>query len=340
MPRSVIDRLRLDALVAYLNRRGNQESASTDLMIPTQYRNKKQPYTLDVQTWTAGRKVYLEHCLTCHGCAGTGDGPYAYLNNARPADFRQPRFKGLDPSFDFWRISQGVPGTVMPQWEQTLTEKERWQVIAFIQGAFMDMVPHFTDEGDMPAKYALTEDPIIRSDETIDAGKAIFVLNCAFCHGYGGRGDGPDARGLLPAPPDLHERDTYIAWTPQDFFWRVSESIPMRAMPQWKYWFDEQQRWLVAEYVRNVLVLLTAPSPSIRRSRSGPKASSSPRRERRARPRSLPGADVTAMLARGARQSPVRRNFTDADLDTMPDDYFLVGHRRYHNAAMPQWGCA
>ena len=34
-------------------------------------------------------------------------------------------------------------------------------------------------------------------------GQALFVENCALCHGATGRGDGDIAAGLRPAPPDL-----------------------------------------------------------------------------------------------------------------------------------------
>ncbi len=112
----------LDAIVAYLNRLGNKQTASTDLMISPEYFDKKQPYPTDIKTWSEGRNIYLDRCYTCHGCAGSGDGPYAYMNNARPADLRQPRYHNLEPSFFMWRISEGVPGTVMPQWERTLSQ--------------------------------------------------------------------------------------------------------------------------------------------------------------------------------------------------------------------------
>lgn len=35
-----------------------------------------------------------------------------------------------------------------------------------------------------------------------DGGK-LFSSNCAYCHGNGGRGDGPNAAKLSPAPADL-----------------------------------------------------------------------------------------------------------------------------------------
>ncbi|MCU0907623.1 MAG: cytochrome c [Rhodobacteraceae bacterium] len=42
-----------------------------------------------------------------------------------------------------------------------------------------------------------------REEVPIDAGRALFVENCAACHGMGGRGDGPLADGMRPRPADL-----------------------------------------------------------------------------------------------------------------------------------------
>lgn len=39
-------------------------------------------------------------------------------------------------------------------------------------------------------------------EEPID-GRTAYMENCASCHGPGGMGDGPAARGLAVAPPDL-----------------------------------------------------------------------------------------------------------------------------------------
>lgn len=242
------------ALVAYLNTLGNKQTASTNLMIPDTYHGLKQPMELTVDNWSKGRDLFAQRCLTCHGPAGKGNGPYAMINNARPADLRQPRFAALPSEFFFWRISDGVPGTVMPMWRQSMTEDERWLVTLYIQNAFMDLVPHLTDEGDLPAAYDLAN-PLPVDPPTLDEGKAIFVANCQFCHGYGGRGNGVDAAGLRPAPPDFNDPAFYSTWKDGDWFWRVSESLPMRAMPQWKTLLDERQRWAVANYVRYVLAL-------------------------------------------------------------------------------------
>jgi mono/diheme cytochrome c family protein len=42
-----------------------------------------------------------------------------------------------------------------------------------------------------------------REEVPIDAGRALFVENCAVCHGMGARGDGPLADGMRPRPADL-----------------------------------------------------------------------------------------------------------------------------------------
>ena len=99
----------LKAIVAYLNRLGKQAEREHGPDDPDEVLRHEAPYEVDIDTWNKGRAIYAERCLTCHGCAGKGDGPYAYLNNARPADLRQPRFQNLKPSWDFWRVSEGVP---------------------------------------------------------------------------------------------------------------------------------------------------------------------------------------------------------------------------------------
>lgn len=42
-----------------------------------------------------------------------------------------------------------------------------------------------------------------REEVPIDAGRALFVENCAACHGMAGRGDGPLSEGMQRNPADL-----------------------------------------------------------------------------------------------------------------------------------------
>jgi mono/diheme cytochrome c family protein len=338
----------LTALIAYLNRLGNQQTASTDLMVPAKYADRKQPNEVTVENWNKGREIYARRCLTCHGCAGKGDGPYAMLNNARPADLRQPRFFGLPDSFFLWRVSEGVPGTVMPVWKQSLTEEELWLVILFERNAFMDMQPHLADEGDLPKEYDLT-DPLKETQDALTAGKALYVGNCSFCHGYSGTGDGPDATGLQPAPPDFRDREFYKAWKDGDWYWRISESLPLRAMPQWKTWFVPEQRWELTNYVRDMLSLTTTREPDGSNTPANYAKLAMPTSASVARGRVVyfkrcwmcHGDAGQGEGPSGDNLNPPPANFTDADVrDTakMPDArWFWRVSEGVGNSAMPIW---
>lgn len=43
----------------------------------------------------------------------------------------------------------------------------------------------------------------VAADGGADRGARVFAQHCATCHGAGGKGDGPAAIGLVPAPSDL-----------------------------------------------------------------------------------------------------------------------------------------
>lgn len=344
---SFLSDAQLEALTAYLNTLGNKQTASTNLMIPDKYVPAEQPFEVSVDTWDKGRDIYAEKCLTCHGCAGKGDGPYAMINNARPADLRQTRFREQPSGFFYWRVSEGVPGTVMPRWKQSITEEERWLAVLFIQNAFMDMVPHLTDEGDLPKEYDL-KNPVKVDPVTLDEGKAIYTANCQFCHGYAGRGNGVDAAGLLPAPPDFNDPAFLGTWKDGDWLWRVKESLPLRAMPKWKTWLDDEQSWKVANYIKYVLAL---PDPAAE--------PADPVIPERAKKILVMPEDSSVMRGRtvymkrcwmchgdagqadgpdGLHFVPAPADFTIDEFDTMPD-YELMWKisEGIGNTAMPQW---
>ena len=82
-----------------------------------------------------GAVVYRRMCASCHGAAGTGDGPEAGGLEPPPADLTAPvrRTEGT-PARDFQVVSLGIPATSMAAYADTLGPQQRWDVVAYVQG--------------------------------------------------------------------------------------------------------------------------------------------------------------------------------------------------------------
>ncbi len=256
----------LEDIVTYLFALGNRVAAEWMILPPEPYAGNADPLSYPTitmtpqdqgwSTWEAaelqeGKELYVEMCLTCHGCAGNGLGSYAGTMVVTPADFKQEPFRSMPDDQWFWHVSEGVQGTLMPTWKASLTEEERWSVIRYIQQSFASPVMRDPAEGDVPTDYANLTNPVELTIEALDEGKHIFIRECMVCHGDSGRGDGPYAEGLQPSPPDFGD-GSYGDYTDADYFWRISEGLPWSAMPTWKLQYSEEDRWKLVHYLRAI----------------------------------------------------------------------------------------
>jgi mono/diheme cytochrome c family protein len=93
----------------------------------------------------AGGEIYIKNCMFCHGDNLDGRGHFAAGFNPPPANFQDPgTIAMLQEAYLFWRIAKGGPGlpkestpwnSVMPSWEDRLTEEQIWQVIMYLYDA-------------------------------------------------------------------------------------------------------------------------------------------------------------------------------------------------------------
>jgi cytochrome c oxidase cbb3-type subunit 2 len=254
-------------LAAYIFNLGDRTAAEWMVLPPETYTKSQDPFVIPSSqpsndqpqgwsTWNAaelqaGKELYVERCLTCHGCAGNGLGSYAGTLIVTPANYKQEPFRNMPDDQWFWHVSEGVQGTVMPPWKESMTEDQRWQVIRYIQEIFARPSMHDPDEGDPPADYADLTNPVELTVEVLDEGKQIFIRECMVCHGDAGRGNGPYIQGLQPSPPDFGD-GSYGDFTDADYFWRISEGLPWSAMPSWKIEYNEADRWKLVHYLKSV----------------------------------------------------------------------------------------
>jgi mono/diheme cytochrome c family protein len=106
----------------------------------------------------------------------------------------------------------------------------------------------------IPDEYANQSNPLTQDEDTLASGAEIYTTQCASCHGEEGMGDGPAAGGLDPQPAPLIHTGRMLG---DDYlFWRVSEGGAMApfnsAMPAWNSALEEEERWQVISYIRQI----------------------------------------------------------------------------------------
>ncbi len=98
-----------------------------------------------------GRRLYTQNCAACHGENGAGDGVFAdeiekagkplaqamsgmqEMATQRPANLTDPkRMLGASPALLQGKTLRGGMGTGMPMWGSIFTEKQIWDLIAYL----------------------------------------------------------------------------------------------------------------------------------------------------------------------------------------------------------------
>lgn len=275
----------LTALATYVQNLGSEDlTAIFTAPIPAEYQDKSNPnmplmmqvmqdYNSDNQTfsgtdalaneWTRifeeGKMLYIEKCLSCHGCSGNGQGPYARQTVARPANLNERIINFPGDNFHFWRVSTGVPGTAMPPWGLSLDEDTIWKIntyeMSFVNGALRTFSGDKSDQegDDYNAETGITP-PIAGTKDQFEMGHQLYELYCAQCHGTDGHGDGPASiltpGGYINPEPANFEESGSDFTNYGRYVWKVMEGVETTNMPPWKYALSDDEIFRLIFYIQ------------------------------------------------------------------------------------------
>ncbi len=101
-----------------------------------------------------------------------------------------------------------------------------------------------------PAAAAIGN-PVPASPESIDAGKRLYQRHCASCHGT--NAEGGAGNDLIPAAPDLTDREWKHGGSDGEIFSAIKNGIPPELnMVPFGDQLKDQEIWNVVNYIRSL----------------------------------------------------------------------------------------
>jgi mono/diheme cytochrome c family protein len=91
----------------------------------------KNPIKVDDASISEGKELYAQHCKSCHGAKGKGDGTKAEKIDISCGDFTGEDFAKISDAEAFWKTTEGRKP--MPSFKEKLSDNERWTVINYVR---------------------------------------------------------------------------------------------------------------------------------------------------------------------------------------------------------------
>jgi mono/diheme cytochrome c family protein len=99
---------------------------------PDEAKKVKNPFPPTPETLADAEQLFTDNCVLCHGEKGEGDGPGAKTIKVKPANFTDAKLMAAETDGSlFWKMSNGRGP--MPSWKDTLSDKERWELVGYIR---------------------------------------------------------------------------------------------------------------------------------------------------------------------------------------------------------------
>jgi len=109
-----------------------KETSQEPWPVPDNYKNKVNPLKDDAGSLTTGKTLYTQHCKSCHGTKGKGDGPKAAQLDTESGDFTKASFQSQTDGSLFYKTYQGRKD--MPSYKTKIpVANDIWAIVNYMR---------------------------------------------------------------------------------------------------------------------------------------------------------------------------------------------------------------
>ena len=100
--------------------------------VPDAAAKKANPVKTSSESVSSGKALYNQHCSSCHGKKGLGDGSKAAQLKTHPGDFSTAAFQSESDGSLFYKVQEGRGD--MPSFKKKIPDPtEIWDVVNFMR---------------------------------------------------------------------------------------------------------------------------------------------------------------------------------------------------------------
>ena len=100
--------------------------------VPDKYQKMANPVKSDASSINTGKELYNQHCQSCHGKKGKGDGPKADQLDTECGDFTKADFQKQTDGAIFYKTLEGRKD--MPSYKKKIpSENDIWAVVNYLR---------------------------------------------------------------------------------------------------------------------------------------------------------------------------------------------------------------
>jgi mono/diheme cytochrome c family protein len=108
------------------------KTANDPWPVPDKYKNMPNPVKSDATSIATGKELYTQHCKSCHGTKGKGDGPKAAQLDTESGDFTKPTFQSQTDGAIFYKTTEGRKD--MPSFKKKIADQnDVWSVVNYVR---------------------------------------------------------------------------------------------------------------------------------------------------------------------------------------------------------------